>query len=182
MCSTKPVFFDTDCLSAFLWVDKESILTELYPHRIVIPIQVHRELSYPKLNKVKELIAQVDALVSKGMARMQCIDLGSPEYKTFYMLTQHPDPGQRIIGDGEAAAIALALQYHGILASNNLRDVSLYVDRFKIGHLTTGAIMKEALEARCLTEEDGNLIWGRMLERKRRLGYPSFTDYLEDNK
>lgn len=50
MSLTEPFFFDTDCLSAFLWADNESILAKLYPGRIVIPRQVYNELSHPGLN------------------------------------------------------------------------------------------------------------------------------------
>ena len=37
-------FFDTDCLSAFLWVREESILAKLYARRIILPAQVYNEL------------------------------------------------------------------------------------------------------------------------------------------
>lgn len=30
-----PLYFDTDCLSAFLWIENESILTQLYPGRVI---------------------------------------------------------------------------------------------------------------------------------------------------
>ena len=42
---TNKIFFDTDCLSAFLWVNNESLLPILYPGKIVIPEQVYVELS-----------------------------------------------------------------------------------------------------------------------------------------
>ena len=52
---TEPLFFDTDCISAFLWVDHESILSKLFPGRIVIPKEVYDELSHPGVNRVKGL-------------------------------------------------------------------------------------------------------------------------------
>lgn len=42
---TKQLFFDTDCLSSFLWVHREDILLRLYPGKIVLPQQVFNELS-----------------------------------------------------------------------------------------------------------------------------------------
>lgn len=30
---TETVYFDTDCLSAFLWVNNQSLLAQLYPGR-----------------------------------------------------------------------------------------------------------------------------------------------------
>ena len=181
MSLTEPVFFDTDCLSAFLWVDNESILAKLYPGRIVIPRQVYNELSHPGLNHVKGLKAQVDTLVMSGQATVESISIDSTAYGLYYKLTQNPDPGHRIIGDGEAAAISLAKDRGGILASNNLKDITDYVREYDLMHITTGAIMKEAMNAGLIDEAQGNVIWQNMLNRKRRLGYQSFSDYIKDN-
>ena len=41
---TEKYFFDTDCLSAFLWVREESVLAKLYSGRIILPAQVYNEL------------------------------------------------------------------------------------------------------------------------------------------
>ena len=38
---TEKYFFDTDCLSAFLWVREESILAKLYAGRIILLAQVY---------------------------------------------------------------------------------------------------------------------------------------------
>lgn len=42
---TDDLFFDTDCLSAFLWINDTNILHELYGGRIVLPEPVYQELS-----------------------------------------------------------------------------------------------------------------------------------------
>lgn len=181
MSLTEPLFFDNDCLSAFLWVDNESILAKLYPERIVIPRQVYNELSHPGLNHIKGLKAQVDKLVMNGQATVESIIIDSAEYSLYYKLTQNPDLGHRIIGDGEAAAIAMTKERGGILASNNLKDISDYVREYGLIHVTTGAIMKEAKTAGLIDEAQGNAIWHNMLNRRRRLGYQSFSDYLKDN-
>lgn len=178
---TNPLFFDTDCLSAFLWVDNESILSALYPQRIVIPRQVYDELSHPGLNHAKGLRAQVDKLITSGQATVESIDVGTAEYSHFYKLTRNPDPGHKIIGDGEAAAISLTIERGGILASNNLKDITTYVKEYGLIHVTTGDIMKEALTVGLIDESQGNVIWQSMLNRRRRLGYMSFSDFLTAN-
>lgn len=175
---TEPLFFDTDCLSAFLWVDQESILTTLYSGRIVIPNHVYNELSNPGLNYVKGLKAQIDTLVQIGQVSVQPIIVGSETYSLFQKLTRNPDPGHKIIGNGEAAAISMAKECSGILASNNLRDISDYVREYAIRHVTTGDIMKEALDASLFNEAQGNAIWQNMLSRRRKIGYQSFSDFL----
>lgn len=45
MLLTEALFFDTDCLSAFLWVGNESLLPQLYPGKIVIPKPVYRSMA-----------------------------------------------------------------------------------------------------------------------------------------
>lgn len=44
---TDDLFFDTDCLSAFFWINDTNILHELYGGRIVLPELVYQELSNP---------------------------------------------------------------------------------------------------------------------------------------
>lgn len=41
---TNSIFFDTDCISDFLWVNNECILEKLYYGKIVIPKEVYNEL------------------------------------------------------------------------------------------------------------------------------------------
>lgn len=175
---TEPLFFDTDCISAFLWVDQESILSKLFPGRIVIPKEVYDELSHPGVNRVKGLKAQVDLMIQAGDATIETITVGTDTYELYRKLTSHPDPGKKIIGRGEAASISLAKEKQGILASNNLRDISAYVAEYGLTHLTTGDILKMALDAGYIDESQGNTIWANMIARKRKLGYASFSDYL----
>ena len=62
--SDSKLFFDTDCISAFLWVGQEAILPKLYPGRIVIPEPVYDELSNPRIPHLKQ---RIDALKAKGL-------------------------------------------------------------------------------------------------------------------
>ncbi len=50
---TDKLFFDTDCISSFLWVDGTNIITELYDGRIVLPEPVYNELSNPCVPHLK---------------------------------------------------------------------------------------------------------------------------------
>lgn len=175
---TKELFIDTDCIAAFLWVEEQSILSQLYGGNIIIPKQVYNELSYPGTPHLKQ---RVDNLVQAGEAQILDMDIDSEEYKTFLELTQNPSPGHRIIGDGEAAAISLAKINDGILASNNLRDISQYVAEYSLKHITTGDIMVEAYNKGIITESQGNAIWASMLLKRRKIGASSFSDYLQQN-
>ncbi len=60
----------------------------------------------------------------------------------------------------------MASTYNGILASNNYRDIAPYIKKYKLWHVDTGQILKEALDKKVITEAEGNAIWGKMLNRK----------------
>lgn len=79
---------------------------------------------------------------------------------------------------GEAAAIVLARQNNGILASNNLSDVVPYVKKYGLQHITTADILVEALHGGLITEKQGNAIWANMLQKQRKLPGASLTDYI----
>ena len=172
---TDPIFFDTDCLSAFLWVNNQSLLAQLYPGRVAIPDAVYSELSNPHISHLRE---RVDAMISAGNARICDIQTGTAEYELYRKLTSNPSIGRMIIGRGEAAGIVLAKSRGGILASNNLRDISSYINEFSLQHVTTGDILKEALEQGLITEDAGNQLWQGMLRKRRRLGYQTSSDFL----
>ena len=174
---TEKYFFDTDCLSAFLWVREESILAKLYAGRLILPAQVYNELK-----KVPHLLARADTLKNNGDLLVESMEVGSVEYKDYLQMTTAPEPGMRIIGDGEAAGIAMVKQRGGTLASNNMRDIPPYVKKYSIDHVTTGDILIEALDAGFITEAEGNAIWAGMIRKRRMLPTATFSDYLATHK
>lgn len=175
---TEALFFDTDCLSAFMWVNNQSILATLYGGRIIIPSQVYDELSRPNVPHLK---SRIDMLIDNNDAMIASFTVDSEAYSLYVKLTTNPDEGYRIIGAGEAAGIVMAKEKNGILASNNLRDVKMYVNEFGLKHVTTGDILKEAYDKRLITMNQANQLWQEMLKKKRKLGYQSFSEYLKMN-
>ena len=97
---TEKYFFDTDCLSAFLWVREESILAKLYEGRIILPAQVYNELQ-----RVPHLLAKVDTLKNSGALNIESMEAGSAEYNDYLQMITSPAAGMRIIGRGEAAGL-----------------------------------------------------------------------------
>lgn len=167
-------FFDTDCISAFLWVRDESILAQLYSGRIILPQQV-----YDEIKAVPHLLNRVDTMKNAGQLSVQNIMYGAEEYSDYCGLAISPPAGETIIGKGEAAAIALVKKHNGVLASNNLRDVKKYIEKYHLKHITTGDILAEALKRGIITENEGNVIWGNMLNKRRMLPTSTFSDYLK---
>lgn len=175
MTNGEELFFDTDCLSAFMWVGETNILQELYGGRIVIPEPVYQEMSNPSVPHLKR---QADMLIEKEVASVMAINAGTEEYKLYSDLIKL-EKGKKAIGRGEASGIALAKKYQGVLASNNFRDVEPYVKEFDLKHISVGDILIKALEKELITENIGNVIWSKMLQRKRKLPTQSFSEYLE---
>lgn len=173
---TDLLFFDTDCLSAFLWVRSENLLPQLYPGKVIIPKPVYTELCNPTIPHLKN---RLDGLLSNDLVSLQDIDIDSEEYSTYYQLTESPANGHKIIGNGEAASISLAKKHGGIAACNNLHDIQTYISEFGLKHTTTSDILVDAYDRKLITESEGNTIWSNMLAKRRRLGAFSFTDYLK---
>lgn len=173
-CLIDSLFFDSDCISAFLWVGKEWIVTQMYAGRIVIPKSVYEELSYPR---IVHLRTRLDRMLTDGVAQVGTIYINTEEYKQYFKLTVNPEEGQAVIGKGEAAAIVLARNRSGVIASNNLKDICFYIKKYGLRHITTGDILVEAFQNGVITEEQGNLIWKSMLARRRKIGANSFTEY-----
>ena len=174
---TDRLFFDTDCLSAFLWVRGESILSQLYPERIILPAQV-----YDELKRVPHLLAKVDVMKNEGNLIVDSMEVGSAEYHDYLRMITAPDTGMRIIGKGEAAGIAMVKERGGTLASNNLRDISSYVEKYGLKHITTGDILIKAMNTGIISETDGNDIWANMIRKKRMLPTATFTDYIKSKE
>lgn len=111
---TDKYFFDTDYLSSFLWVRNENILIKLNDGKIILPQQVYSELSHPSITHLK---TTTDNLINNSSISIANIFIDTEEYEIYRKLTTNPDKNIKIIGKGEAAAIALAKTQNGILAS-----------------------------------------------------------------
>lgn len=68
------------------------------------------------------------------------------------------------------------------LASDNLRDILLYVTKYGLEHITTGDIFIEAMNSGIISETDGNNICSNMVRKKRMLPALTFTDYLRSKQ
>ncbi len=173
---TDDIYFDCDCISAFLSVGKEYLLVRFFEGNIVIPRQVYNEL-----NKVLSFKNKLNSLLAREKIRLEEISVNTQEANLYIKLTTSPDPGFCTIGRGEAAAITLAKFNNGILASNNFRDIKPYIDLYKLRYTTTGNILKELLSNEKITIKEGNLIWEAMKRNQRFLPTNTFSEYLKLN-
>jgi len=72
--------------------------------------------------------------------------------------------------------------YDGVVASNNLSDIGIYIKRVGLKHTTTVDILIEALEKGFIKEDEGNALWASMLAKRRKLGAASFSEYIKLKK
>lgn len=128
---------------------------------------------------MRHLKQKTDLLIDAGEVSIGTIIAGTDESMLYISLTSRPEQGVRIIGRGEAAAIVLAKQNDGILASNNLRDIMPYVRRFGLRHTTTADILLETFQKELITVAQGDTIWADMLKKQRKLPDSSFAAYLK---
>lgn len=168
----EPIYFDTDCVSAFLWVKHEYLLHSLYPGRLFIPYETYSELS-----RVPHLKERTDTMIADQQLQIEHILIDSEAFEIFSTLTT-PKSGRMAIGNGEAACIALASIHKGLLASNNMRDVAHYVRTYNLKLITSPSILEAALDRKLIDEVQGNTIWASMLAKRRKLPNATFSDYL----
>lgn len=80
---TNDMFFDTDCLSSFLWINHTNLLEQLYGGKIIIPGPVYQELSNPSIPHIKR---RTDILISKDVASIMQIEIDKEEYQLYRTL------------------------------------------------------------------------------------------------
>lgn len=171
---TKVIFFDTDCISSFLWTNTEYLLVHTFQNNMQIPRQVYNEIS-----KVLHLKTKVDTMISNNNLSIIDIEIDSNEEDLYIQLTLYNSKSKLpLIGKGEAAAIVLTKKQNGILASNNFKDVKYYVEKYNLAHIATENIMKSVVDDGIITIDQADGIWIKMIAKKRKLPYPTFTDYL----
>lgn len=172
---TNKLFFDTDCLSSFLWVKREDIILLNYSGRIVVPQFVYDEFCRPGVEHLRKTLDNM--ILFKAVYKME-IPYGSAEADLFRELTRNPTKGMQTIGKGEASALVLAKTHDGIVASNNLRDIKRYAEEFGLPIMTTADIMIDAYRTSYITLPEADKIWEDMLLKKRKLPADSFSEYL----
>jgi len=172
----EPIFFDTDCLSAFLWSGSQCLLTKLYPGRIVIPAETLRELRRVH----RELFVQrIDQLLETDQVSVADLVEAGDEADLYMKMPRFPDSSHKAVGRGEAMAMCLTYFRHGILASNNLRDTRAYIQELGLSFKTTGRTMADAYEDGLISSDEAEAIWKTMVDEGCWLGADTFSEFRE---
>lgn len=173
----KPVFYDTDCLECFLFVDAGHILEELFS-KIIIHEQVYSEI----------MAENTPAIVKKNFKNLKNrfveikeISFLSQEYTTYNLIKKGLwSKTGKICGSGESAAITLAHLNNGLVASNNLSDVEEYIESLDIELITSSMILSKAVERDIISKENADDLWKGMINKGIKLPKESFSDYFDE--
>lgn len=104
---TKPLIFDTDCLSAFLWVNQQSLLVQLYPGQIVIPSEVLTELSFPGIAHLK---ARINLMIINKDVKLASIQTGRAVLNSTMRLLL--TAGQRLAPEKTVCDLQQSVKYY----------------------------------------------------------------------
>ncbi len=92
---------------------------------------------------------------------------------------------QKTIGNGELDMLALSKHHNCAClvntASNNLRDISWYLEKENIKNVSTMDILCYSHEKLGLKFEDLNILKDEMVKRKRRLPQENVETYYKEN-
>lgn len=170
---TKPIFYDTDCLSSFLQINRIDLLKKEYS-KIIISVKVKDELF--NKNTPEEVKNRLTQSIQEGYVEIKDLEFGSDEFNQYY--TFITDDDTKDVGKGELSVISLAIAKNGILASNNLKDVCYFVKKYNLEHITTSKIIVTCYKKGYLTFDDANDIWKELLKNPKhpQMSFKEFYD------
>lgn len=171
------IYFDADCLSSFLRVGKENILIVLYGNKIVIPSMVVEELRGYQRRRSFPLYDKIIDMESKGLVSFESIKTGTDAYTIYDKLTNDNEI-HNAIGKGESSVIALAVTNSNKMASNNLKDVTCWINYYRLNNITTADILVDAYKKSLLSQEEICEIWLKMT-KVQKFNCETFNEYLE---
>ena len=173
----KPVFYDTDCLECFLFVDAGHILEELFS-KIIIPEQVYSEIM---AENTPAIVKKNFKNLTNRFVEIKEISFLSQEYTTYNLIKKGLwSKTGKICGSGESAAITLAHLNNGLVASNNLSDVEEYIESLDIELITSSMILSKAVERDIISKESADDLWKGMINKGIKLPKESFSDYFDE--
>lgn len=183
----KIVISDTDFLSSFLWRDQFGIVTKLFAKLgmdIVIPQAVIEELGY-SIRTRERLQIPLIRLNNKKEKTRGAGDIYIRDIDPFSDMGIKYNELKESMGQGESAAISMLLyseEKPACLASNNLKDISKYVEDYGITLWTTADVVVKAEELGIITHESAINLWDKMLKDNLYLPEGSYEEYCKRKK
>jgi hypothetical protein len=151
----QPVIFDSDCLSAFAaFSDGIKIIKE------TLGDMVKQSCDRRDLREHRQRLPKCDIRREKQYARgVQDKDRRSSHGA---VPKAHRSKRKPVMGDGEAAAIALVSVMGGTVASNNLGDIKEYCVQNRIQFICSDDILCLAVQRQVINSRLASLMWDTM--------------------
>jgi DNA-binding Lrp family transcriptional regulator len=173
------IYFDSDFLISFLKPANDYfylVQAVCKGYEFIIPQEVYNELLRRRTDSITD---RVDELEKRRIIKKYTMKINELAATIRYML-QNPRPKCKIMGPGEAAAIALCKANNGILASNNMRDVAQYTELQGIKHITTSRVIDRAFKLKVIEGlSKTESIWSDIISSGRRMPKNTFKEFLE---
>jgi len=163
----KTILLDADVVSHFITGGAMYLLPNIFKYETVILDKVYNELQNFR-RKQKE----VDNLVSQKLIRIIDFPESNNGIKLEYFRLL-----QELIGDGEAACMAVARYSKNIIGSSNLRDIKIYCEEHEIVYLTTIDFLCQALKTNKMDLEACNTFIRKVLGAGSRLPVSNMDRY-----
>lgn len=176
----KQIFYDTDCLSSFLEINDWSILQHLFDE-ITIPNAVHEDFN--SLPSSSLIIKNLEILIDANFVKIDDINPFSKVYDIYRDIKKEYELNEgKLLGDGEAEAMAFVVSKKGILASNNFRDIKYFVDKYEMALLTSAYMICISVDDGFIPTEKASDIWNQMWDNGVNLPKLTFEEYYYDGQ
>lgn len=176
------IYFDTDNLSEFLKHNKEHLLFELFGKNgaINITVQVKNELYSDSLTASLHPQAlmfknKIENYIELGYIKVAAISANLSGNKIFKeLVTTHN------MGEGEASCIALSTTTKNPMASNNYRDIGVFVRNELIDNYSATRILFECVNHNILSIDEACAVWAEFKDSSKSPGAKLPGDIFED--
>lgn len=157
--NTKKILLDCDVIIHFIKGGQQLLLPQIFPNSFVILDKVLSELDKRKTNfqALENFIHWCRIDIMKMPSTPEIIK----EYAAL----------KKVVGEGEAACMAVAKYTKDYIASSNLRDIKKFCEEHEIVYLTTMDILLEAFENGLLTESECDLFIYEVKSKGSKLIY-----------
>ena len=171
----KSIYFDSDILSAFLEINRTDLLENEFS-QIIISDVVKEELFNPNTPQI--IKSNLQNLLDKDFVEVIKVEIDSDEFEYIFLFEIDPING-KIIGEGESATIALAILNEGVVASNNLKDICVYINKYDLSYITIPMILVNSYNDDLINKKEADDIWVKMLNNGIYLPDNSFSEYFK---
>jgi hypothetical protein len=160
------ILLDADVFIHFVKGGRISLLTELFPNRMVLLDRVQEELT--KNNLV--------SLEVTNMIRFGYLEVVAFPGKDMNVVSEYAKL-IRTKGKGESACLAFCRHHPHIIASSNLLDIQSYCQTHSLAYITTMDILCIGLNKQAITETECNEFIQQVRSLNSKLPNKTITEY-----